>query len=80
MAYFSNGSAGEIFDNQCDECPLGQGPCPIASVQLMYNYDQLSDGQEKLREAMTILVDDEGICQTRKQMIELENVKSAESR
>lgn len=70
MAYFPNGSSGEIFDNQCAECPLGQGPCPIAAVQLLYNYDQLGDRQEKLQAAMTILVDDNGICQTRKQIIE----------
>jgi len=70
MAYFPNGSAGEVLDNQCAECPLGDGPCPVLLVQMMYNYDQLAVGQEKLREAMTILVDNGGICQVRKQVLE----------
>lgn len=64
MAYFSNGSEGEIFDNQCAEC-LHQDEetmCPIAFVQTHFNYDQLSDGQEKLREAVTMLVDEKGNC------------------
>lgn len=73
MAYFPNGSSGEIFDRQCADCPLGEGPCPTAAIQMLYNYDQVSDGQEKLREAMTILVDDKGICQTRKQLWERDN-------
>lgn len=25
MAYFSNGSEGEILDRQCSDCPLGAG-------------------------------------------------------
>jgi len=39
MAYFSNGSESEVFDNECAECPLFEQPCPIALVQTMYNYD-----------------------------------------
>ena len=39
MAYFANGSEGEIFDDQCNACPLGDLNCPIASVQFGYNYD-----------------------------------------
>ncbi len=39
MAYFSNGTEGMIFDEECSECVLGQKPCPIAFVQAMYNYD-----------------------------------------
>ena len=64
MAYFPNGSAGDHLDSQCDQC-LHQEPeigCPIAFVQTNFNYEQLSDGQEKLREAITMLVDDKGNC------------------
>ena len=64
MAYFSNGCEGETLDNQCCDCPLGELPCPTTLVQLTFNYDQCSN--EKLKEAMTMLVDDDGICQTRK--------------
>lgn len=82
MAYFSNGSEGSILDEQCCDCPLGYGwhdpqqgelfdstsedglPCPTALVQLTFNYDQCKN--EKLKKAMTMLVGDDGICQTRK--------------
>ena len=62
MAYFSNGSEGSYFDNQCDEC-IHEDPeagCPIALVQMYFNYDQCSEG--KLREAMTMLVGEDGKC------------------
>lgn len=39
MAYFSNGSEGEVFDDQCARCKFGQKPCPISAVQMLYNYD-----------------------------------------
>lgn len=39
MAYFSNGSEGMAFDNECSECIYGKDPCPIAFVQMHYNYD-----------------------------------------
>lgn len=37
--------------------------CPVETVQLLYNYDQCDKGQEKLREAMNLLIDEKGICQ-----------------
>ncbi len=39
MAYFSNGTEGRVFDEECSECILGNDPCPIALVQGMFNYD-----------------------------------------
>lgn len=39
MAYFSNGSEGEVFDEECAECRFGQEPCPIFLVQSTYNYE-----------------------------------------
>ena len=91
MAYFPNGSSGEVLDAQCANCPLGAGwndpsqqqlfederpmrPCPVALVQLMYNYDQI--GVEKLRNAMTILINDSGICQVRQQLAEIRKEQS----
>lgn len=70
MAYFSNASEGEVLDAQCWDCPLGGGCCPVHSIQMLYNYEQLKDGQEKLKEAMEILVDDKGVCQVRKKILE----------
>jgi hypothetical protein len=43
MAYFSNGSEGMIFDDECGECKYGQGACPIALVHQLYNYDQVKN-------------------------------------
>ena len=39
MAYFSNGTEGEAFDNECSECILGAEACPISIVHLLYNYE-----------------------------------------
>ena len=63
MAYFPNGTAGMAFDNQCMAC-LHEDPdigCPIALIQGTYNYDQI--GNEKLREVLSLLVDDKELCQ-----------------
>ncbi len=67
MAYFPNGDAGEYLESQCAICPLGKEgvACPVKLVQLMYNYDQLKAGQDKLREALTMLVNKKGDCQVR---------------
>jgi hypothetical protein len=46
MAYFPNHSSGQVLEVQCDRCPLGNGPCPVLEVQLIYNYDQLKEGQD----------------------------------
>ncbi|WP_299084951.1 hypothetical protein [uncultured Paraglaciecola sp.] len=64
MAYFSNSSEGGVLDQQCMDCPIADdAPCPILLVQATYNYRQLDDGNEKLREAMNCLIDDKGNCQ-----------------
>ena len=65
MAYFPNGSSGAILDEQCAEC-LPEDPCPIAFVQIEYNYEQCHAGQEKIRELMNILVNEKGECQMKK--------------
>ncbi len=71
MAYFSNGSEGEYLDNQCAECPLGEVACPVRHVQDNFNYDQVAKGQEKLREAMNLLISPEGKCQLRPLVLQL---------
>jgi hypothetical protein len=65
MAYFSNGSEGEYLENQCADCPLNDKHCPVFRVQMRYNYDQVSPGQEKLRAAMNLLINEKGDCQVR---------------
>lgn len=68
MAYFANSSEGEVLDQQCAECVLGTAQCPTALIQALYNYDQCDN--IGLMEVMNILVSKQGICQTRKQLME----------
>lgn len=63
MVYFPNGTAGMVLDEQCSNCPVGEDACPIYAVQMVYNYDQLKNGNKDLKDAMTMLVDDKGRCQ-----------------
>lgn len=63
MAYFSNSSEGAHLEEQCAKCPLGNKCCPVYLMQLTYNYDQCSN--EKLKEAMNLLINERGDCQMR---------------
>ena len=60
MAYFSNSSEGAILDNQCGNCKYGQKKCPIALVQMMYNYDAANN--ETATEILEELVSSETGC------------------
>ena len=65
MAYFSNGTEGEILDEQCAECSVADdAPCPVLWVQTTYNYSQIDkDGEPTLlSEAINCLVDEKGQC------------------
>lgn len=62
MAYFSNGSEGMVFDDQCAKCKYGKAPCPIALVQMEYNYDQHKDTSGIARKILDTLVSDDGTC------------------
>lgn len=67
MAYFPNGSAGEVFDRQCEEClqRIDDVLCPVALVQTLYNYDQLKAGEERLKACLLSLVSEDGTCNQR---------------
>jgi hypothetical protein len=60
MAYFSNGTEGMVFDEQCSRCKYGQHPCPIALVQMEYNYDACKNSVA--RKILDTLVKDDGTC------------------
>ena len=64
MAYFSNSSEGEVFDDQCARCKYGELPCPIALVQVMYNYDAC--GNKVATDILNDLVTPDGVCVMRK--------------
>lgn len=61
MAYFPNGSSGEVFENQCEICKYGQELCPIAFVQSEYNYDACNN--EVATKILNDLVKNDGTCQ-----------------
>jgi len=44
-------------------------PCPVALVQLQFNYDQCDN--KKLEDAMNCLVNKVGICQVRQQLLQI---------
>lgn len=60
MAYFSNGTEGGCFDEQCLKCKYGQDPCPIAFVQMNFNYDACNI--PVARAILDALVKDDGTC------------------
>jgi len=73
MAYFPNGTAGEIFDEQCSNCLHGISDdimCPVCYVQTTYNYDQTRPMEKKLRECLNSLVNEKGICMMKTAMEE----------
>lgn len=66
MAYFSNGAEGEVLEDQCIGCLHGEDLtifCPISAVQTNFNYRQADKGQGALRQALNMLIDQDGICQ-----------------
>lgn len=60
MAYFSNSSEGDGFYEQCARCKYGELPCPIALVQIEYNYDACNN--EVATKILNTLVKNDGTC------------------
>lgn len=60
MAYFANGTHGELFHLMCDNCKHGADeageplPCPVNYLQLDWNYSQIDNKDKKL--ALDLLV------------------------
>jgi len=79
MAYFENGTAAEALDRQCESCPLGAYQCPVYMVNSLYNFDQMLEGKEELRDCLLFLVDDTGRCKVR-QLVEASCEKSEDRR
>ena len=62
MTFFSNATYGDFLDAQCDDCIHGLDAdvcCPIALVQMYFNYGQ----SEKIERCLNMLVDKNGYCQ-----------------
>ena len=64
MAYFSNGTEGSVFDVECEGCKYGEEGCPIAYVQMEYNYTAQSNKIAK--SILNCLVKDDGTCVMKK--------------
>jgi len=62
MAYFPNGTAGMILDEQCDECLHGnpESACPLAFAQMNFNYEQC--GNALAEKILNSLVNKDGKC------------------
>ena len=60
MAYFSNGTEGSVFDEQCCRCKYGDKSCPIAIVQGSYNYKACNN--KTARAILDVLVKQDGTC------------------
>lgn len=60
MAYFSNGSEGSAFENECAGCKFGDKPCPIAWVQVDFNYEAANNAVASA--ILDHLVKDDGTC------------------
>lgn len=59
MAYYSNSTEGEPLHSQCNACKCYDG-CPIALVQVEYNYTQFKD--RRIEEILSMLVDQQNGC------------------
>ncbi len=70
MAYFPNGTSGMPFDYQCMDCKYGEKACPVALVQLLYNYDACNN--EVATKILDALVKNDGTCEMKKIIDEVE--------
>jgi hypothetical protein len=60
MAYFANGTEGQVFDEQCFVCKYGEKPCPIALIQMEFNYDAYKN--KIATDILNYLVENNGTC------------------
>jgi hypothetical protein len=68
MAYFSNGSEGMCFDDQCQKCKYGENYCPIWGMQQEFNYEACNN--ELAQKIMNWLVKNDGTCEMYKEFEE----------
>ena len=60
MAYFANGTEGDVLYEQCSRCKYGNDACPIFQVQVAYNYEACNN--ETARKILDHLIKDNGTC------------------
>lgn len=48
MAYFSTGTEGAEYEEKwCENCVRNPQECAVMGIQLLYNYDQFTDGKRE---------------------------------
>lgn len=92
MAYFPNGSSGEVLDSQCADCPLDAGwnnpnqkrlfddesaMKPCPIALVQLTHNYTQVGNANLENAMEILIDKDGICRTRELLLTMRKNDSA---
>jgi len=60
MGYFANSTEGMYFDEQCSKYKYGDKACPIALVQISYNYETANN--KVATNILNTLVKDNGDC------------------
>ena len=73
MAYFSSGSVGSCFEEECYDCILGDKPCPIAWVQTEYNYEACNN--DVASSILGYLVSNNGACKMKRSFPDTFNKK-----
>lgn len=68
MTYFSNGSEGMVFDEECNSCKYGTKSCPIAFLQMEHNYSACNN--EEARKILDGLISNEGKCSMKQEFKE----------
>lgn len=64
MGYFSNSTEGDMWEHQwCDRCvhrpnydPENWQDCPILKIHCLFNYRQMENKEESLKEVLSILI------------------------
>ena len=64
MAYFANGTEGMKLDESCDNCILGGTPCPVAAVQMAFNYEAVVN--KTATSILNSLIHNDGTCEVQK--------------
>ena len=60
MAYFPNGTSGEVFVEQCGRCRYGGEACPVYIVQYEFNYKAVNN--KVASDILARLVKNDGTC------------------
>ena len=62
MAYFPNGTSGEMYEEKwCCQCRHYEPQCPIMDLHLFYNYDFVNDKEHPAKIMLDTLIPMKGL-------------------